>query len=195
MSQLVNIWLAVPEALATQFADNYVRIIETSEPHQPKFWKRNDFSSPEWRAAFRPHDIFFMKVPSAGPLANRVVLSIYVNMIRDSNAQVLALEELETALGAAGIILGAWIKDGLQYGQSRTREEKDYTDPDNPVLVTPSEIIGEPVFPIHPNIMDVMPDDYLIDEDTGLPIPGTETPASAPKDVILQAGWKPRSFT
>jgi hypothetical protein len=94
-------------------------------------------------------------------------------------------DKLETELGAENfIVLGAWMWSGLQLGQAEV-----YNVIDDEMV---KSIEGEPLHPIHPMLLEVMPDDVTYDID-GNQV-GT-APATEYKQVILRSGQKPRRWT
>lgn len=132
-------------------------------------------------------------------------------------------------------ILGAWNKDGSQFGTTITQVENgtDLVDEyqtvevpytvqvldveatiaaDSPVYKDETRyrkeqqptgqqieaphfdeaVVGTPVYPIHAQILKIMPDDVTYDAN------GNETsrvPASAPKEVNKMVGWKDRRWS
>lgn len=88
-------------------------------------------------------------------------------------------------------ILGAWQRDGTMAGQTLVPAVWDYTDPDNPVLVSPETVTGQPYYPLHPQYLSWMPDDVTYDENRQ---EISRTAASAGKDVNRVAGWADRRW-
>jgi hypothetical protein len=74
-------------------------------------------------------------------------------------------------------VCGAWHMGGLQLG---TALDED------------GNLIGSPLYPIDPRLVEFMPDDVTYNED-GAEL--SRTPATEPKQLNLMAGQKPRNFT
>lgn len=94
------------------------------------------------------------------------------------------LEKIDE-LVPSSVVAGCWNVDGTQYGQVITY---DYTDMANPVEV----VDGEPVYPIHPKLLDFMPDDVEYNAN------GTEKSRkrpTTPKQVHKWLGWADRRWT
>lgn len=88
-------------------------------------------------------------------------------------------------------ILGVWNRDGTMAGQTLVPAEWDYTDPDNPILITPETVIGTPYYPRHPQYLNWMPDDVEYDanhQET------SRTAATVGKEINKVAGWADRRW-
>lgn len=101
------------------------------------------------------------------------------------------LAELDEDFAGKYVIAGAWLPNGLQFGQ----EFKVTIDPpqDGDIAVRERmEVTGKPVYPLHPKLIDFMPDDVEYDSN------GTEKSSKRPdklKQVHKYLGWADRRWT
>lgn len=103
---------------------------------------------------------------------------------------------LVAAFSPDGIIMGAWIKDGCQYGTQYTQVENgtdtitvdgnDFTVPHYDRVLT-----GTPLIPLHPRLLDFMPDEVTYD---AAGVETSRTLATTLKEVANIFGWAPREY-
>ena len=94
------------------------------------------------------------------------------------------LEKLDEVVPGS-VVAGAWNKDGTQYGQMLELER----DSEGKAVFV---VRGTPVYPIHPRLLDFMPDDVEHNAD------GTEKSRKRPtqlKQVHKYLGWADRRWT
>lgn len=107
--------------------------------------------------------------------------SVYFPLSLGSNVLQIIQDELDNlavTYPTQFIIVGAWRWDGRQVG---TRWNSDRTD-----------VTGTPTYPIHPRLIDLMPDEVTYDAE------GNEVSRVRPtglSDVNLLLGQSPRRFT
>ena len=98
-------------------------------------------------------------------------------------------EALIAAYSPGTVILGAWNRDGTQYG-THYETSVDMTDPENPVIT--KTLVGTPVYPV--DFAQIAP--YLHDE-VVYDATGTEVSRTAKLDLeheIHIMGWEPRTL-
>lgn len=97
------------------------------------------------------------------------------------------LEETIAKFGAENVIpMGSWNWDGTRYGTNRVTTFDPVTEE------TVTTIEGTPSIALHPQLLEIMPDDYTFDADGN--VTGT-TPATSLKQVILRVGQGERILT
>lgn len=94
------------------------------------------------------------------------------------------VEKLAEVIPSA-VVAGCWNIDGSQYGQTLKRTQ---VGTDEFALVPD----GVPVYPIHPKLLDFMPDDVVYDE-KGLEV--SRTRPTKLKQVHKYLGWADRRWT
>lgn len=98
------------------------------------------------------------------------------------------IEFLLTEYPGKFIIVGAWRRDGSQFGTTIVPATYD----ENLVEATPETVIGTPQYPIHAQYMKIFPDDVTYDQN-GNEL--TRSAAAAPKEVNKLFGWSDRRWT
>lgn len=182
---LVNVLIAVEDPIFQKLRDNF-RKVDPNEPNSD--WIRNDLNNSQ-RQKLRHTFYGYWKGPTyQGTLYE--IMSMYLPPIpvSETDSKLLWLEKFKELLPGEEFVLGAWDKTGAQYGTQIIPEVLDFTDPENPVVVTPEQVIGTPVYPI-PNIVRNNPELIFPDD------PGTGDPATGPKEVQTIYGWKERRWT
>lgn len=135
------------------------------------------------------------KTPDIGGTTYHVVSwyipEIYIDDEVGETSGLKWLEFLLTEFPNKFHVIGAWNYDGSQFGTEIASAVMDYSNPENPVEVTPETVNGTPIYPIHTQYMKIFPDDVEYDGE------GNEvsrTPASGPKEVNKVAGWADRRW-
>ena len=94
------------------------------------------------------------------------------------------VEKLAEVIPSA-VVAGCWNIDGSQYGQTLKRAQ---VGPDEFALIPD----GVPVYPVHPKLLEFMPDDVVYDE-KGLEV--SRKRPTALKQVHKYLGWADRRWS
>jgi len=180
---MINVLIAVERPIAAKLRDNF-KLVDPADPSQG--FVRNDLNNAQ-RRKLR----LFLSDHWKGPTYQGTVyeiLSMYFpdDRVADDDLRLLWLERFKQLLPGKEFVLGAWDKTGAQYGTVIVPAVYDYTDPENPVEVTPETIEGTPVYPI-PAIVLNNPDQIFPDDADG-------NPATGPSEVNKIFGWEDRRW-
>lgn len=199
MSKLINVLIAVEQPIAVKLKQNFTLV--DPDDHTQGF-VRNDLTNAQ-RKKLRTVLSGHWKGPNIQG-TDYVILSMYLPNIpvndgsdgEPEDLRLLWLEKFKELLPGQEFTLGAWDRTGAQYGTSIVPAVWDYTDPQNPVEVTPETIEGTPVYPIHSRIASnpelIFPDAVTYDANGN---ETSRTPATGPSEVNKLLGWEDRRWS
>lgn len=180
---MINVIIAIETATAIKLRDNF-KLVDPQDPSQG--YVRNDLNNAQ-RRKLRTHISGHWKGPTFQGTPYVIVSMYFPNdRVAADDPRLWWLEKFKQLLPGKEFVLGAWDRTGAQYGTRIIPAVKDYTDPENPVLVTPETVTGTPVYPI-PNLVLNNPDQIFPDVD-GIP-------ATGPSEVNKILGWADRNWS
>lgn len=193
--KLVNIGVAIKTIKAPELAANLHydtegnRLLSTIPDDE--VCQLHEYASGFWKNVVHPE---------TGEEYRIVSFYIPLNTIGDDDNRLTLVESLLNRYPDDIAIVGAWNKNGSQYGTTLIEKLYEYpvdlSDMHNPVfldkvIISDEIIIGEPVYPINPLVGLAMPDIVVYDSENN---EISRTSATQPKEVHKLAGWKDRRW-
>lgn len=187
----INVILALELAVAQKLRQNFINT--NPDPEGDPIWQRNDLTNAQREKLRSVYGDKFKRVTVA--TVEYVILNFYFPLITVGSRQdpptndltLHWLEQLKILLPGQEFVLGAWDHTGAQYGMTLIPAVLD----DEGNEVTPEQMVGDPVYPVHARLLDIMPDDVTYDEN------GNETNrtvATEFKQTHKILGWADRRW-
>lgn len=196
---MINVLMAMELSIAQKLRQNF-KLVDPNDPTQG--YERNDLTNAQ-RKKLKNFVEGFWKGPNYLGTDYAIISMYFPEETVGSREEpptgdkrLYWYERLKQLIPGDEFNLGAWDITGAQYGTKIIPPVYDYTDPENPVEITPETVVGTPVYNI-PNIVQnnpelIFPDDVTYDSN------GNETSrtgATAPKEVNKVFGWEDRRWS